>query len=272
MHPYYIQVWYSGLRRDGNTRWDHAGLPVSVNRQTANPNKVCRLTPIDMAKASTPPVGQWPAGWQLHTLTVKVLVLERAGEPLSVTTTGRRYWVRSLRVKVLRRATMPAVLSRNEKRCTFQYSSKKHEYRFHCECWYFWGIQSWITSEVTHVIWVRIQSTLSKRPKHLVESNFHFVCTIVNLENLLQFSVNLWDLIKALNKVFLGVTYALWHMEMFYYICSFLIHYSFPGCWLDCCASVANHHYTAPAYISNYKLFNTFKDPSAAQFNNALFV
>lgn len=130
MHPYYIQVWYSGLRRDGNTRWDHAGLPVSVNRQTANPNKVCRLTPIDMAKASTPPVGQWPAGWQLHTLTVKVLVLERAGEPLSVTTTGRRYWVRSLRVKVLRRATMPAVLSRNEKRCTFQYSSKKHEYRF----------------------------------------------------------------------------------------------------------------------------------------------
>lgn len=69
---------------------------------------------MERARALTPPVGQWPAGWQLHTLMVKVLVLERAGEPLSVTTTGRRYWVRSLRVKVLLRATMPAVLSKSE--------------------------------------------------------------------------------------------------------------------------------------------------------------
>lgn len=71
---------------------------------------------MDKARALTPPVGQWPAGWQLHTLMVRVLVLERAGEPLSVTTTGRRYWVRSLRVKVLLRATMPAVLSKSEVR------------------------------------------------------------------------------------------------------------------------------------------------------------
>lgn len=41
-------------------------------------------------------------------------MLERAGEPLSVTTTGRRYWVRSLRVKVLLRAMMPAVLSKKD--------------------------------------------------------------------------------------------------------------------------------------------------------------
>lgn len=108
-----------------NTRYDHACLPVSVTRQTRSPSKVCRLTPIDMARASTPPVGQWPAGWQLHTLMVKVLVLERAGEPLSVTTTGKRYWVRSLRVKVLLRATMPAVLSKNEEMCIFLVCFKK---------------------------------------------------------------------------------------------------------------------------------------------------
>lgn len=107
---------------------EHA-LPVSVTRQTRSPNKVCRLTPMDRARASTPPEGQWPAGWQLHTLTVRVLVLERAGEPLSVTTTGRRYWVRSLRVKVLLRATMPAVLSESgeNERCTLQWPSRKHE-------------------------------------------------------------------------------------------------------------------------------------------------
>ena len=62
-----------------------------MTRQTTSPIKVCRLTPMDRARALTPPVGQWPSGWQLHTLMVKVLVLERAGEPLSVTTTGRRY-------------------------------------------------------------------------------------------------------------------------------------------------------------------------------------
>ena len=89
---------------------------MRVTRQTRSPNKVCRLTPIDRARASTPPVGQWPAGWQLHTLMVRVLVLESAGEPLSVTTTGSRYCVRSLRVNVLLRATTPAVLSVNEER------------------------------------------------------------------------------------------------------------------------------------------------------------
>lgn len=67
--------------------------------------------PMDRDKASTPPLGQWPAGWQLHTLMVRVPVLERGGAPLSVTTTGSRYWLRSLRVKVLLRAMMPAVLS-----------------------------------------------------------------------------------------------------------------------------------------------------------------
>lgn len=84
---------------------------MSVSRLTASPNRVCKLTPMDMARASTPPVGQCPAGWQLHTLMVSVLVLERAGDPLSVTTTGRRYRVWSRRVKELLRATMPAVLS-----------------------------------------------------------------------------------------------------------------------------------------------------------------
>lgn len=70
--------------------------------------------PIDRAKASTPPVGQCPAGWQLHTLMVRVLVLERAGEPLSFITTGKRYSVRSFRVKLLLRATMLAVLSKSQ--------------------------------------------------------------------------------------------------------------------------------------------------------------
>lgn len=88
-----------------------AGLPVSVSRQTPSPKRVCRLTPMDRARARTPPLGQCPAGWQLHTLMVSVLVLERAGEPLSVTTTGRRYWVRSRRLKELLRAMMLAVLS-----------------------------------------------------------------------------------------------------------------------------------------------------------------
>lgn len=82
-----------------------------VARQTSRPSSVCRLTPIVRASAWTPPLGQWPAGSQLHTLMVNVLVLVSAGEPLSATTTGRRYWVRSFRVKVLLRATMPAVLS-----------------------------------------------------------------------------------------------------------------------------------------------------------------
>lgn len=84
---------------------------MSVSRQTESPNRVCKLTPMDMARAVTPPVGQCPPGWQLHTLMVSVLVLDRAGDPLSVTTTGRRYWVRSRRLKELLRATMPAVLS-----------------------------------------------------------------------------------------------------------------------------------------------------------------
>lgn len=61
-----------------------------MTRQTRSPNKVRMLTPMDRARASTPPVGQCPAGWQLHTLMVSVLVLESGGEPLSVTTTGRR--------------------------------------------------------------------------------------------------------------------------------------------------------------------------------------
>lgn len=85
--------------------------PESRTRQTSRPTRVCRLMPMDRDKASTPPLGQWPAGWQLHTLMVRVLVLERGGAPLSVTTTGSRYWLRSLRVKVLLRAMMPAVLS-----------------------------------------------------------------------------------------------------------------------------------------------------------------
>jgi hypothetical protein len=42
---------------------------------------------------------------------VRVLVLERAGEPLSATTMGSRYWARSLRVNELRRARMLALLS-----------------------------------------------------------------------------------------------------------------------------------------------------------------
>lgn len=66
---------------------------------------------MDKARALTPPVGQWPGGWQLHTLMVSVVVLDRAGDPLSATTTGRRYWVRSRRLKELLRATMLAVLS-----------------------------------------------------------------------------------------------------------------------------------------------------------------
>lgn len=85
--------------------------PESRTRQTSRPTRVCRLMPMSRGKASTPPLGQWPAGWQLHTLMVRVLVLERGGAPLSVTTTGSRYWLRSLRVKVLLRAMMPAVLS-----------------------------------------------------------------------------------------------------------------------------------------------------------------
>lgn len=76
-----------------DTSWGHALSPVRTTRQIRSPNKVCRLTPMERARALTPAEGQWPAGWQLHTLTVKVLVLDRAGEPLSVTTTGRRYWV-----------------------------------------------------------------------------------------------------------------------------------------------------------------------------------
>lgn len=84
---------------------------MSVSRQTASPKRVCRLTPMDRAWALTPLLGQWPAGWQLHTLMVRVLVLERAGDPLSISTTGRRYWVRSRRLKELLRAMMLAVLS-----------------------------------------------------------------------------------------------------------------------------------------------------------------
>lgn len=86
---------------------------MSVSRQTESPNRVCRLTPMDRARALTPPLGQWPAGWQRHTLMVSVLVLVRAGVPLSVTTTGRRYWVRSRRLKELLRVMMLAVLSGN---------------------------------------------------------------------------------------------------------------------------------------------------------------
>lgn len=84
---------------------------MSVSRQTASPSRVCRLAPMGRARALTPPLGQWPAGWQRHTLMVSVLVLDKAGDPLSVTTTGRRYWVWSRRVKELLRATTPAVLS-----------------------------------------------------------------------------------------------------------------------------------------------------------------
>lgn len=87
------------------------GSPVSTSRQTASPSRVCKLTPMDKARALIPPVGQWPGGWQLHTLMVSVVVLDRAGDPLSATTTGRRYWVRSRRLKELLRATMLAVLS-----------------------------------------------------------------------------------------------------------------------------------------------------------------
>lgn len=84
---------------------------MSVSRHTATPRRVCRLTPMDRARALTPPLGQWPAGWQLHTLMVSVLVLERGGDPPSITTTARRYWVRSWRLKELLRAMMLAVLS-----------------------------------------------------------------------------------------------------------------------------------------------------------------
>lgn len=97
-------------RLSGSHHHVHSHLPVRVIRQTKIPIKVCMLTP-ERARASTPAVGQWPAGRQLQTPMVNVVVLERAGVPLSVTTTGSRYWVWSLRVKVLLRATMPAVLS-----------------------------------------------------------------------------------------------------------------------------------------------------------------
>ena len=66
---------------------------------------------MERANASTPPDGQCPPGWQVHTLMVRVLVLDMAGDPLSVTTTGRTYWVWSFLEKVLRRAKIPAVLS-----------------------------------------------------------------------------------------------------------------------------------------------------------------
>ena len=88
--------------------------PVSVARQTSRPRVVCRLTPMERARASTPPDGQLPPAWQLHTVTVRVLVLERAGEPLSATTTGSWYWARSRRVNELRRARILAVLSVEE--------------------------------------------------------------------------------------------------------------------------------------------------------------
>lgn len=84
---------------------------MSVSRQMTSTKRVCRLTPMGRARALTPPLGQWPAAWQLHTLMVSVLVLERAGDPPSITTTGRRYWVRSRRLKELLRAMMLAVLS-----------------------------------------------------------------------------------------------------------------------------------------------------------------
>lgn len=71
--------------------------------------RLCRLTPMD--RALTPPLGQCPAGWQVHTLMVSVLVLERAGVPPSVSTTGSRYWLRSWRLKELLRAMTLAVLS-----------------------------------------------------------------------------------------------------------------------------------------------------------------
>lgn len=66
---------------------------------------------MDRARALTPPLGQWPAGWQLHTLMLSVLVLDRAGVPLSLTTTGSRNWLWSRRRKELLRAMMLAVLS-----------------------------------------------------------------------------------------------------------------------------------------------------------------
>lgn len=91
----------------------HTSSPESVARHTSTPSRVLRLAPMESASASTPapPSGQWPAGSQLHTVMVRVVVLESGGAPLSASTTGRRYWVRSLRVKELRRATMLAVLS-----------------------------------------------------------------------------------------------------------------------------------------------------------------
>lgn len=110
----HVYTWTASKFEEALMNWGSRSLwlPASVTRQTASPIMVCWLTPIERTRAFTPPVGQWPAGWQLHTLMVKVLVLERAGEPLSVTTTGRRYSVRSLRVKVLLRAMMLAVLSK----------------------------------------------------------------------------------------------------------------------------------------------------------------
>lgn len=66
---------------------------------------------MDRARASTPPVEQCPADRQLLTLMVRVLVLERAGEPLSTITTGSMYWVLSLRVNNLCHARMLALLS-----------------------------------------------------------------------------------------------------------------------------------------------------------------
>ena len=67
----------------------HNSSPMSMMRHTDRPSRVCVLRPIERASASTPPDGQCPAGWQAHTLMVRVLVLDRAGEPLSIMTTGR---------------------------------------------------------------------------------------------------------------------------------------------------------------------------------------
>lgn len=169
-------------------RWEykhHARLPVSVTRQTRSPNSVCRLTPIDRVRTFTPPVGQSSAGWQLHTLMVKVLVLERAGEPLSVTTTGRRYWVRSLRVKVLLRATMPAVLSKNEvRRDAFFFffgilQTKQKKAPSPLRMLISWKGRDWITGKRTQVMWFKIQSKLCET---LCLISFP-VCAKVNLEN-----------------------------------------------------------------------------------------
>lgn len=66
---------------------------------------------MDRARASTLPVEQCPAGRQLHTLMVRLLVLEMAGEPLSTNTTGSMYWVLSLWVNNLCHARMLALLS-----------------------------------------------------------------------------------------------------------------------------------------------------------------